>query len=93
MRATATKESLVELAKVSEILAEGGYKPIGIIKENFISCSSHIKMHQFRGVEIYFCRGDIENYSMGNINQMNVFAYYNGSCYRLIYSYPASETK
>lgn len=79
-----SKNNLKDLAKVIEILSEGNYNFVGI-EYKYISCSSHVLSHQFRGVEIKFDRGQMEAISQGKIKKIDVFAYYNNKCYQLIF--------
>lgn len=79
----ANKEQLQDLAKVVNILIEGGYEFSGI-EYKYISCSSHVLAHQFRGVKIKYDRNQMEHLSKGKLQKMDIFAYYNNKCFQLI---------
>ena len=79
----ANKEQLQDLAKVVNILIEGGYEFSGI-EYKYISCSSHVLSHQFRGVEIKYDGNQMEQLSKGKLQKMDIFAYYNNKCFQLI---------
>ena len=81
---TMQSEIQKDLATVIGILSEGNYKLRGLVYK-YISCSGHVKSHQFRGVEIYYDRTQIEAVSKGADIKLDIFAYYNNKCYQIIF--------
>lgn len=77
-------EVLKDLTHVVETLIAGDYKFKGI-KYLYVSCSSHVPVRRFRGVEIKMDSAHLEAHTRGLKTRLDVFAYYNNKCYQLLF--------
>jgi len=70
-------------AHILTTLVEGKYNIKGIAYQ-FISCSSHVISHTFRGIALAYDRNEMEQLSKGGRKGLSTFAYYNNQCFLLI---------
>jgi hypothetical protein len=77
-------EVLKDLTHVVNTLIEGNYKFKGI-KYLYVSCSSHVQITRFRGIDIKMDNGHLEATARGLKTRLEVFAYYNNKCYQLLF--------
>ena len=76
-------EVLKDLTHVVNTLIEGNYKFKGI-EYLYISCSSHVLITRFRGIDIKMDSAHLECHGKGIKTKLDVFAYYNNKCYQLL---------
>lgn len=78
-------EVLKDLTHVVNTLIEGNYKFKGI-QYLYISCSSHVLITRFRGIDIKMDSHALACQCQGIKTKLDVFAYYNDKCYQLLFN-------